>query len=328
MNVVQPPQAAITDGRSLVTLTALECPEGSQTVIGPVFYPKPTYGAFKPTSKPTSPLPGQPPPVGFWQCWPNNNPWKDAVAWWNGTAWEGSAGEIQNFSLPGVMRSLSGTIPGVRGREVWPDPAVTVNGVVGAKITVIVFDAPAESLVIGPGCDDCDFYIVGSANAVRVHGNRSMVMDKSGGKNRIHFLNPECPGQLGMSQDGSYPALYGSGRCLSVLSDAGAWHVDGRGVESQGGLMPGDVRFTRLPRLTPIVGWGTCGPYLDDGASGIDCGQMVCSGFEKAGVVGGGSENDLSGVTGGPIWVEDRSHWAQLKDWLGVPARPFKNVVA
>lgn len=306
----------VAEGRTLLTLDPTNCPPGSDVVVGPVFYPKPTYSLFVPTAKPTA--------TGFWQCFTNENPWKDAVAWWNGTGWEGSASEISQFSKPGVMRKVTNPC-GARGKEVWPDPAVVIKGVsFDCTVTVIVHDAPAEMVVIDGG--DCFVELVGSANSSRVHGNRPLVLMKNGYDGDIRFTNPECAGQPFRVESGANPRLTGSVRCLSLLSDAGGY-VAGRGLDVQGSLHDCDLDVYRLPRLTPTVGWGTAALYADDGASGVKPGRITAHGFDFAGVIGGGSDDDFSQVTGGPVWVEDRSAWAQLKDWKGIPARPWNNTV-
>lgn len=307
----------VAEGRTLATLVGTT----EDTLVGPVTFGKPTY--YQPGK-----FDGK---VGFWRNWPEkdgtkNLAWLDAIAWWNGKSWEGQAEEVRKVQLPGVMQYLGTSgFPGIRGREVWPDPAVVVEGSGGCTITVILHNAPAESVVLDGG--RATVRIVGSANAVRVHGSRPMVICKNGFHGTVEFLGCECTGQAVRTEAVALPGLKGHVRCLAALSDAGAVYIAGRGLDKQGYIGHCDIDIERLPRITPTVHWGTAGVYADDGACYIGPGSVRTQGFEFAGVSGGGSWNTFLGVSGGPVWVEDRSGWAQIKDWAGVPCRPYKVAV-
>ena len=339
-------QINVNDGRALATLTPANVEPGSEVLIGPTFHPKitpPPVMGWLGTEKPNN-------AVGFHQVWPTVNPWMDGIAWWNGTAWEGSASEILVVKKPGLARYLGKTgFPGIRGKEVWPEPAVVCDGLGESgmvapfdnihgflepkrtQVTVSLWDCPAESLkVINTVGEGADYHIHGTANRVRVHADRPMVMQVGPGANRYFFYGAESLGQLVMLRDmgeGPFPSFYGNGKCLALLSDVGGIKVYGRGLITQGGVSPGDISLQRLPRMAPTVGWGTAGIYADDAASKSDYGKVNATGFEFPWVNGGGSENDYSQVTGGVGWNEDRSAFSQMKDYPGVPARPWKNVL-
>lgn len=315
MKVYTPDPAKVLDGRLVFDVSGLK----EQTVWLPkVSYPRPTYLPWRREVTTTA---------GFYQCVPDKYPYLDACAYWTGSVWKGSAGEIEKCKLPGYKRRVKGTVPGTRGYELWPDSCATLANLTLCTVFVNANDAPAE-IVRAYNCHNCAIHVWGSGNRVRAHGNRPLCLDTDGEANVWYLHGPTTPGCV-LRLDGSTGIRrFGFASGLSVLSDMGTEYVRGEGYGRQGSLMAdSEVCYTKLaPEFAPVS--FTTASYLDNGASQSQLGTTVALGqFAYSAVVGGGSDNDLSGVwsdSGRDAWIESRAHWPQMKEW-GYPLEPTGN---
>lgn len=270
--------------------------------------------------------------AGFCECWPDQYPYMSAVAWWNGKDWEGNPSEIAKCKMPGWKQIVEPLRVGVRGKELWPDPAVVCRDMEYATVFVGVENAPAESVVLEPSVKNCTVYVAGSANSVRIHGSRGMVVDRGEG-NHFVWLNAVCPGQAYVSDGGRFATHEGHASCLSHLYDAGAIYCVRRPAEKDYAVYnasPGFLFLTQLPRAYPVPeGKFTAGCYNDDYGSHSDFGSVVTQGFTYPFFNGGGSWNDYSGVVdldGRQGKVGDYSTFPNSKERsIGRPLQPYSN---
>lgn len=306
----------VAEGRTVFTVEGLS---GKDVWLPKVAYPKPKYG-------PWSRNLAQPLQASFYQAAPDQFPYLDAAAYWDGKAWQGSASEIEKVNLPGFKRRMYGTIPGVRGRELWPDPHAVLTGLSGCNVFVDADDCPAE-IVRAVDCH-CTIHVWGSGNRVRCHANRALCT-QVGGSVTWYFYDLDTPGSVLRVEGGGMVYRYGRASGLSVLSDAGCEYVAGRNSGSK--IWGGEVVYRQKPREFAPASFTTAS-YLDDFASDSGLEAVAALGqFTHLGVVGGGSHNGLSDMwsdSGKTVWVEDRSKWEQqIKDWGITQTTPTGNVL-